>query len=93
MRVKTKLFFTIVTMALVCISTGFSNKLKDEKTEIVRGIMTSDTILSGMITSLPPPNRYSIEAIFPPGQCPGHYGDVLAQAGVKNPGLGIEVKR
>jgi len=60
-------------MALVCISTGFSNKLKDEKTEIVRCIMTSDTILSGMITSLLPPNRYSIEAILPPGQCPGHY--------------------
>jgi zinc transport system substrate-binding protein len=26
-----------------------------------------------MIASLLPPNRYSIEAILPPGQCPGHY--------------------
>jgi zinc transport system substrate-binding protein len=60
-------------MVLVCVSTSFSNKSKDEKAEIVRGIVTSDTILSGMITSLLPPNRYSIEAILPPGQCPGHY--------------------
>jgi zinc transport system substrate-binding protein len=26
-----------------------------------------------MIASLLPPNRYSVEAILPPGQCPGHY--------------------
>ena len=73
MQVRTKLFLTIVTMALVCISTGFSNKLKNEKTEIGRSIVTSDTILSGMIASLLPQTRYSVEAILPPGQCPGHY--------------------
>ena len=73
MRTKTKLFLAIVAMALVCVSTGCSNKSKDGNTEIVRGIVTSDTILSGTITSLLPTNRYSIEAILPPGQCPGHY--------------------
>jgi len=73
MRTKTKLFLTIVAMALVCVSTGCSNKSKDGNAEIVRGIVTSDTILSGMIASLLPPNRYSIEAMLPPGQCPGHY--------------------
>ena len=35
--------------------------------------MASDTILSTMIVSLLPPDRYSVEAILPPGQCPGHY--------------------
>lgn len=36
-------------------------------------IMTSDTILSGMVAALLPPDRYSVEAILPPGHCPGHY--------------------
>jgi zinc transport system substrate-binding protein len=31
-----------------------------------------------MIASLLPPNRYSVEAILPPGQCPGHYDVKLA---------------
>jgi len=35
--------------------------------------MTSDTILSGMAISLLPQGRYTVEAILPPGQCPGHY--------------------
>jgi zinc transport system substrate-binding protein len=63
----------MVAMALVCVSTGCSSKSKDGNAEIVRGIVTSDTILSGMIASIMPPNRYSIEAILPPEQCPGHY--------------------
>jgi zinc transport system substrate-binding protein len=73
MRIKMNLFFAIVTMALVCIFAGCSNKTKGGNAEIVRNIVTSDTILSGMIASLLPPNRYSVEAILPPGQCPGHY--------------------
>lgn len=36
-------------------------------------VVTSDTILSGMAVALLPPDRYRIEAILPPGQCPGHY--------------------
>src|SRR4030042_1402627 len=73
MSTKTKWFLAIMAMALGCVSTGCSNKSKDGDAKIVRGIVTSDTILSGMIASLLPPNRYSIEAILPPGQYPGHY--------------------
>lgn len=39
----------------------------------VRYIVTSDTILSGMVASLLPPSGYSVEAMLPLGQCPGHY--------------------
>jgi zinc transport system substrate-binding protein len=39
----------------------------------VRVIVASDTILSSMVSSLLPPGRYAVEAILPPGQCPGHY--------------------
>jgi len=73
MQRKKTLFFMIAAMALVCVSTSFARSSQEGKVGIVRGIVTSDTILSGMIASLLPPNRYSVEAIFPPGQCPGHY--------------------
>ncbi|MBP7766658.1 MAG: zinc ABC transporter substrate-binding protein [Syntrophaceae bacterium] len=36
-------------------------------------IVASDTLLSGMAETLLPPDRYGVEAILPPGQCPGHY--------------------
>jgi zinc transport system substrate-binding protein len=73
MWIKTKLFLAIVAMALVCVFTGCSDKPQGGNGKILRNIVTSDTILSGMITSLLPSSRYSIEAILPPGQCPGHY--------------------
>jgi zinc transport system substrate-binding protein len=73
MRTKTKLFLAIVAMALACVSAGCSNNVTKVEAPIVRTIVTSDTLLSGMIASLLPPNRYSVEAILPPGQCPGHY--------------------
>ncbi len=38
-----------------------------------RVIVTSDTILSGMVLSLLPPENYAVTAIMPPDQCPGHY--------------------
>jgi zinc transport system substrate-binding protein len=63
----------MAVVGLLCVSGGFSGNLKEGNAKIVRGIVTSDTILSGMIASLLPPHRYSIEAILPPGQCPGHY--------------------
>ena len=70
---KGPLFLAIAAVALVCLFAGCSNKPKDEGAKGVRSIVTSDTILSGMIASLLPPHRYSVEAILPPGQCPGHY--------------------
>jgi zinc transport system substrate-binding protein len=71
MRTKAKVFLAIALIALLRVSSANSNTSKEART--LRGIVTSDTILSGMIASLLPPNRYSIEAILPPGQCPGHY--------------------
>ena len=73
MSIKAKLFLTITAIAFLGVSTAYSNPFKEQKPKIVRGIVTSDTILSGMATSLLPQNRYSVEAILPPGQCPGHY--------------------
>jgi zinc transport system substrate-binding protein len=73
MSTKTKLFLAIVAIALLGISTTYSNASQEGAAKVVRDIVTSDTLLSGMITSLLPPIRYSIEAILPPGQCPGHY--------------------
>ncbi|NWG02567.1 MAG: zinc ABC transporter substrate-binding protein [Syntrophaceae bacterium] len=71
--IKTKLLLAIVAMVLVCVFTSCSDKRQGGNAKILRNIVTSDTILSGMISSLLPPSRYSIEAILPPGQCPGHY--------------------
>ncbi len=73
MWIKTKLFLAIAVMTLVCVFTGCSSKPQGGNAKTVRNIVTSDTILSGMILSLLPQNRYSVEAILPPGQCPGHY--------------------
>jgi zinc transport system substrate-binding protein len=73
MSTKTKLCLVIVAIAFLGVSSAYSGVSKEGHAKIVRGIVTSDTILSGMITSLLPQNRYSVEAILPPGQCPGHY--------------------
>ena len=54
-------------------STGWASSAPEGKIKNVRSILASDTLLSGMIAALMPPHRYSVEAILPPGQCPGHY--------------------
>jgi len=63
----------MVAIALACVSTDCANKSEDRRAKNVHIIVASDTLLSGMLASLLPPSRYSIEAILPPGQCPGHY--------------------
>jgi zinc transport system substrate-binding protein len=73
MWMKAKLFLAIASIALLGVSSANPNTSKEGNARILRGIVTSDTLLSGMIASLLPPNHYSIEAILPPGQCPGHY--------------------
>lgn len=67
------LLFVITVMVFLCVSTGFSSNAREGKAGRLRGIVTADTILSGMAAALLPPERYSVEAILPPGQCPGHY--------------------
>jgi zinc transport system substrate-binding protein len=50
--------------------------------------MTSDTILSGMVVSLLPPGKFTVSAILPPDQCPGHYDIKLSDIErVKKAGL------
>ncbi|HVP78874.1 MAG TPA: hypothetical protein VMV04_13380, partial [Thermodesulfobacteriota bacterium] len=73
MWTKAKLFLTIASIVLLVGSSANSNTSKEENAKTARSIVASDTLLSGMIASLLPPNRYSVEAILPPGQCPGHY--------------------
>jgi zinc transport system substrate-binding protein len=73
MSTKTKLFLVITAIVLLGVSSAYSNASREGQAKIVRRIVTSDTILSGMIISLLPQDGYSVEAILPPGQCPGHY--------------------
>ncbi|OIP93983.1 MAG: hypothetical protein CO013_05810 [Syntrophobacterales bacterium CG_4_8_14_3_um_filter_58_8] len=73
MRSKGILFFVIAVVGILCVFPCFSGNSQEGKVGMVRGIVASDTILSGMIASLLPPSRYSIESILPSGQCPGHY--------------------
>ncbi len=73
MRNRWILGCVVAAVALLCVTAGFSSAPQEGKAGKVRGIVTSDTILSGMIASLLPPDRYRVEAVLPPGQCPGHY--------------------
>jgi zinc transport system substrate-binding protein len=73
MRSRWILGFLAAVAALLCTAAGFSGDLSAGRPGKVRGIVTSDTILSGMIASLLPADRYRVEAVLPPGQCPGHY--------------------
>ena len=67
------LLLTIAAMVLACLLSGCSGKPQEAGQPEGRTIVVSDTILSEIITSLLPPGRYRVEAILPPGQCPGHY--------------------
>ncbi len=73
MLTKTTTFLVIMVIAFVFFFAGCSKSSKDGNAQTMRYIVTSDTILSGMVAALLPPNRYSVEAMLPPGQCPGHY--------------------
>jgi zinc transport system substrate-binding protein len=73
MRTVLKFILAITAMATLCFSTGHADAAGRKEAGPVRVIITSDTILSGMVASLLPPGRYAVEALLPPGQCPGHY--------------------
>lgn len=73
MRKVLKFILAITAMSVLCFSTGHADAAGRKKAGSVRVIITSDTILSGMVASLLPPPRYVVEALLPPGQCPGHY--------------------
>lgn len=66
--------FTIIVLiffSAFCLSCGGS--APNERSKGRRSIVTSDTILSGMSESLLPAEIFTVAAILPPGQCPGHY--------------------
>lgn len=71
-EIRMRLFLAVAMVALICLPAGYS-VAAEGGTKTLRTIVASDTILSGMAASLLPPHRYSVEAILPPGQCPGHY--------------------
>ncbi len=73
MFIKPKCLAGFVTLAVLGVFLGPSTMLGEADAKVLRSIVASDTILSGMLSSLLPPGRYSTEAILPPGQCPGHY--------------------
>jgi len=73
MRIRTTFFLAVGAIALAALFAGCSDKPKNLSPKDVRVIVTSDTILSGMIASLMPPRRYSVTAVLPSDQCPGHY--------------------
>jgi zinc transport system substrate-binding protein len=73
MRNKWILFFGMTAIAFLSVSAGFSGEPPEGRGQKMRVIITSDTILSGMTAALLPSQRYAVDAILPPGQCPGHY--------------------
>jgi len=75
MRIKTALmisFWSLCAALFLMMPEGAaaSPETADAKP---RRIIASDSILSGMAAALLPSGRYAVEAILPPGQCPGHY--------------------
>ncbi len=73
MRTWRGLTIAIAALALTCASAAGGDASEGKGAEIPRGVVASDSILSGMIASLLPSDRYSVDVILPPGQCPGHH--------------------
>lgn len=67
-----KAILVLLSALAVCL-TACPDIVCADQSRTMRRIVTSDTILSGMAQSLLPAGRYQVEAILPPGQCPGHY--------------------
>jgi zinc transport system substrate-binding protein len=72
-RTRVGVLLVLTALALACFFAGCTKGPERGSAKAPRVIVTSDTILSGMVASLLPAHRYSVEAILPPGQCPGHY--------------------
>lgn len=73
MQTRTTFFFAAAAMALAALFAACSDMPEGLNQNDIHVIVTSDTILSGMIASLTPSHRYYVTAVLPPGQCPGHY--------------------
>ncbi len=73
MRYRYILCFMMTLAATLFATAGFPDDPQSRETVKIRGIVAADTILSGIIFTLLPPERYVVEAILPSGQCPGHF--------------------
>jgi len=68
----TKILF-LMNGFLICLCSIVNGGEPAIQTRSTYSIVASDTILAGMAETLLPRGRYFVEAILPPGQCPGHY--------------------
>lgn len=73
MRAGRRSLTIIALVFLICAFAGCSDRGQEAKPKPKRLIVTSDSILSTMAASLVPSASYTVAAIVPPGQCPGHY--------------------
>ena len=73
MRIKRIMVLTMAVLLLSWFYGGVADPARADHSKPRYLIIASDTLLSGMAEALLPPNRYAIDAILPPGQCPGHY--------------------
>ena len=80
------------TAIFVLFFAGCQNETKERSADRIN-IVASDTILSGMSESLLPPDKFAVNVILPPGQCPGHYDLKLSDiALVKNADLVVSFR-
>lgn len=70
---KSAFYSAIVMSTVLLFSIGCQNATSKNETGGKISIVASDTILSGMSESLLSPERFTVDVILPPGQCPGHY--------------------
>jgi zinc transport system substrate-binding protein len=63
----------VAVLALVCFSAACSGGPANGRVDSGRSVVASDTLLASLAAALLPPERYCVDAIMPPGQCPGHY--------------------
>ena len=73
MRIKTIMMLTAAVMLFSWLLSAGSGCACAQISKTRYLVVTSDTILSGMAEALLPETQYRVEAILPPGQCPGHY--------------------
>lgn len=92
---KRKIFLHALSVIIIFFiaSHVMSADITQQQSVPLKLIITSDTILSGMLSSLLPPERYSVASILPPGQCPGHYDMKLSDVEkIKKADLNISFK-
>lgn len=73
MSKKIKRPLSIVCAIFLCFIILSCNPQKDSNSKGKRIIVTSDTLLASIVSCLLPEEKYTVYAILPSDQCPGHY--------------------